>query len=63
MICLEILILHLGDIGGQIGLFIGAGVMSYFEFVDCLLLVIYARFAQSFKTKPTAVWKTYGVKR
>ncbi|XP_057307360.1 acid-sensing ion channel 1C-like [Hydractinia symbiolongicarpus] len=49
------MLVWLGDIGGQIGLFIGAGVMSYFEFVDCLLLVIFARFAQSFKTKPIVV--------
>lgn len=39
----------LGDIGGQIGLFIGAGAMSYFEFIDCLALVIYAKFLQKFK--------------
>ncbi|NP_001296667.1 acid-sensing ion channel 1-like [Hydra vulgaris] len=38
----------LGDIGGQIGLFIGAGVMSYFEFLDCLAIVIYTRFFQKF---------------
>ena len=37
-----------GDVGGQIGLFIGAGAMSYFELVDCLFLVIYARFFKSF---------------
>lgn len=36
----------LGDIGGQIGLFIGAGAMSYFEFLDCLALVIYSKFFQ-----------------
>ena len=44
-----------GDVGGQIGLFIGAGAMSYFEFVDCFALVIYARFFQSFKQPPPAV--------
>lgn len=38
----------LGDIGGQIGLFIGAGAMSYFEFLDCLALVLYAKFFQRF---------------
>ena len=38
----------LGDIGGQIGLFIGAGAMSYFEFIDCLALVIYTKFFQKF---------------
>ena len=41
-----------GDIGGQIGLFIGAGAMSYFEFIDCLGLIIYAKFFESFKPKP-----------
>jgi len=46
-------ILHIGDVGGQIGLFIGAGAMSYFEFIDCLALVIYAQFFQSFKPSPT----------
>ena len=43
----------LGDIGGQIGLFIGAGAMSYFEFLDCLAMVIYARFFQNFKEAKT----------
>ena len=41
----------LGDIGGQIGLFIGAGAMSYFEFVDCLALVIYTKFFERFSAK------------
>jgi len=45
----------LGDVGGQIGLFIGAGAMSYFEFIDCIALMIYARFFQSFKQKPIEV--------
>ncbi|NP_001296656.1 acid-sensing ion channel 1-like [Hydra vulgaris] len=40
----------LGDVGGQIGLFVGAGVMSYFEIIDCLVLIIYTRFFQKFKT-------------
>jgi len=38
----------LGDIGGQIGLFIGAGAMSYFEFLDCLALIIYTKFFERF---------------
>ena len=37
-----------GDVGGQIGLFIGAGAMSYFEVIDALALVIYARFFKRF---------------
>lgn len=42
------ILFQLGDVGGQIGLFIGAGAMSYFELIDCLFLVIYARFFKSF---------------
>ncbi|XP_057315804.1 acid-sensing ion channel 1B-like [Hydractinia symbiolongicarpus] len=34
----------LGDIGGQVGLFVGAGVMSYFELIDCFCLVIHTYF-------------------
>nr|CAL36112.1 hydra Na channel 3 [Hydra vulgaris] len=41
----------LGDVGGQIGLFIGAGVMSYFEFIDCLAMILYTRFFEKFTTK------------
>ncbi|XP_047135886.1 acid-sensing ion channel 1 isoform X1 [Hydra vulgaris] len=39
----------LGDIGGQIGLLIGAGAMSYFEFIDCLFLVIYNQFFKTYR--------------
>ncbi|XP_066910429.1 acid-sensing ion channel 1C-like isoform X2 [Clytia hemisphaerica] len=38
----------LGDVGGQIGLFIGAGAMSYFEVIDALALVVFARFFKRF---------------
>ena len=34
----------LGDIGGQVGLFVGAGVMSYFEIIDGLIMMLYAQF-------------------
>lgn len=40
-----------GDVGGQIGLFIGAGVLSYFEFLDCIALVVYTKYFQTFKNK------------
>ena len=39
----------LGDVGGQIGLFVGASVLSYFQFLDCITLIIYAKFFQTFK--------------
>ena len=31
----------LGDVGGTIGLFVGAGAMTYFEFIDCIGMVIH----------------------
>ena len=34
----------LGDIGGQIGLFIGAGAMSYFELVDCIGMMLHTKY-------------------
>ena len=34
----------LGDVGGTIGLFVGAGVMTYFEFIDCLMMVVHTLF-------------------
>eukprot|EP00794_Sanderia_malayensis_P005607 gene5607-6297_t len=40
------LLVFLGDIGGQIGLFVGASVLTFFEFVDCFVMCIYSRFFQ-----------------
>ncbi|NP_001296668.1 acid-sensing ion channel 5-like [Hydra vulgaris] len=39
----------LGDIGGQIGLFVGSSAMSYFEFLDCLIMIIYAKYFKQYK--------------
>ena len=38
-----------GDIGGQIGLFIGAGIITYLEILDCVVMVFYSKFFE--KTK------------
>ena len=44
-----IFMFSLGDVGGQIGLMVGAGAMSYFEFLDCFILIIYTWFFRSIK--------------
>ena len=36
--------LFLGDIGGQMGLLVGASTLSYFEVMDCLAMMIYSLF-------------------
>ena len=44
----------LGDVGGTIGLFIGAGVLSYFEFIDCIGMVIHTAFFEKFTKQATS---------
>ena len=39
----------LGDVGGTVSLFVGAGVMTYFEFLDCLIMVLYSVFFEKFR--------------
>jgi len=34
----------LGDIGGQLGLFLGSSLLTYVEFFDCMLMVIYTKY-------------------
>ena len=34
----------LGDVGGQLGLFLGSSLLTYVEFFDCLLMVIYTKY-------------------
>ena len=41
----------LGDVGGQISLFVGAGVMSYFELVDCVAMILHTKYFDGFKPK------------
>ena len=33
-----------GDIGGQLGLFLGSSLLTYVEFFDCILMVIYTKY-------------------
>lgn len=47
--------LFLGDIGGQLGLFLGSSVLTYIEFLDCFVMVIYTKFFAIFSKKPTIV--------
>eukprot|EP00795_Rhopilema_esculentum_P012244 gene12244-2879_t len=47
------LLVFLGDIGGQIGLFVGASVLTFFEFIDCFLMCIHARFFEIFRPRET----------
>eukprot|EP00112_Aurelia_sp_Birch-Aquarium-sp1_P001930 Seg1212.4 transcript_id=Seg1212.4/GoldUCD/mRNA.D3Y31 product="Acid-sensing ion channel 3" protein_id=Seg1212.4/GoldUCD/D3Y31 len=49
------LMVLLGDIGGQLGLFLGSSVLTYIEFFDCFAMVIYTRFFEVFKKKPAYV--------
>eukprot|EP00794_Sanderia_malayensis_P005438 gene5438-6117_t len=49
------LMVLLGDIGGQLGLFLGSSVLTYVEFFDCLIMVIYTRFFEIFRTRPQGV--------
>ena len=39
----------LGDIGGQIGFFVGAGAMSYFELIDCFGMMFHSKFFERFR--------------
>ena len=43
----------LGDVGGTLSLFVGAGVMTYFEFLDFLGMVIYTAFFEKIAEKET----------
>ena len=40
-----------GDVGGQIGLFIGAGVLTYVELFDCFCMVVYTIFYEKIVAK------------
>ena len=42
-----------GDIGGQIGLFVGASALTFFEFIDCFFMCIHARFFEIFRPRET----------
>eukprot|EP00795_Rhopilema_esculentum_P012217 gene12217-2846_t len=49
------LMVLLGDIGGQLGLFLGSSVLTYIEFFDFFAMVIYTRFFEVFKRSPSRV--------
>ncbi|XP_065071439.1 acid-sensing ion channel 1B-like [Rhopilema esculentum] len=34
----------LADIGGQLGLFLGSSALTYMEFIDCLVMIIYTKY-------------------
>eukprot|EP00794_Sanderia_malayensis_P005315 gene5315-5984_t len=38
----------LGDIGGQLGLFLGSSVLTYLEIVDCLFMLVYTKYFEIF---------------
>eukprot|EP00794_Sanderia_malayensis_P005606 gene5606-6296_t len=44
-------IVLLGDIGGQLGLFLGSSVLTYLEFFDCLAMVIYTKYFNRYRGK------------
>lgn len=37
-----------GDIGGQLGLFLGTSILTYMEFFDLLAMVIYTKYFEKF---------------
>ena len=45
------LMLLLGDIGGQLGLFLGTSILTYMEFFDLLAMVIYTKYFEKFTKK------------
>ncbi|XP_066920287.1 acid-sensing ion channel 1C-like [Clytia hemisphaerica] len=41
----------LGDIGGQLGLFLGTSILTYLEFFDFLAMIIYTKYFEIYKIK------------
>ena len=48
-------LLFSGDIGGQLGLFLGTSILTYIEFFDLLAMYIYTKYFEIFKQKPM-IW-------
>ena len=47
------LMVFFGDIGGQLGLFLGASILTYVEFLDLFIMLIYTKYFERFTRKDT----------
>ena len=48
------LMVLLGDIGGQLGLFLGTSILTYMEFFDLIAMIIYTKYFERFTMEQTA---------
>ena len=42
---------YLGDMGGEIGLMLGASLLTFVEFIDLLIFLVYHQFLRLYKKK------------
>ena len=45
------LMVLLGDVGGQLGLFLGTSILTFMEFFDLVVMVIYTKYFEQFSKK------------
>ena len=42
---------YLGDMGGEIGLMLGASLLTFVEFIDLMIFLVYHQFLRLYKKK------------
>ena len=42
------LMVLLGDIGGQLGLFLGTSILTFMEFFDLVAMIVYTKYFEQF---------------